>query len=98
MNEIYDCQPPTKTFEYVFAGMPVIATATSENRRVINRTNGILIKDDPKSFYEALRELYFRREEFYSEKIRHSCLGYSWESIVKKNLIPYLAKNCLAGV
>lgn len=98
INEIYDCQPPTKTFEYVFAGMPVIATATSESRRVINRTNGILIRDNPKSFYEALKELCFRREEFHSEKIKRSCLGYSWESIVKRNLIPYLAKNCLAGV
>ena len=27
----YDVQPPTKTFEYLLAGMPVIATATSEN-------------------------------------------------------------------
>jgi len=93
INDIYDCQPPTKTFEYMFAGMPVIATATSENKRVINRTNGILIRDNPESFYEALKELYSRREEFYSEKIKHSYLNYSWERIVKKNLIPYLAKT-----
>jgi glycosyltransferase involved in cell wall biosynthesis len=34
----YNHQPPTKTFEYLLAGIPVIATATDANRQVVDHT------------------------------------------------------------
>jgi glycosyltransferase involved in cell wall biosynthesis len=60
INRIYDCQPPTKTFEYLLAGLPVIATNTSENAAVITEHN------------------------------RTDALKYSWEAVVRANLIPYI--------
>jgi len=90
INAIYDCQPVTKTFEYIFAGMPVIATATTENKKIVNGLNGMLIEDTPEGFHCGLKEFYARRHEFDSEKVRLSCADASWDSIVNLNLIPYI--------
>ena len=89
-TEFFDIQPSTKIFEYLFAGMPVIATATLENKRVIMNDNGILIEDNPESFYEGLKRLYNKRHFFDSKIIKKTCGQYSWNRIVKKNLRPYL--------
>ncbi|UCG57955.1 MAG: glycosyltransferase [Phycisphaerales bacterium] len=94
MNDVYDCQPVTKTFEYVFAGMPVIATATAENRKMINRLNGVLIQDTPQGFYCGLKEVYARRREFDAEEIRLSCPESSWDRIVRRDLVPYIQDIC----
>jgi glycosyltransferase involved in cell wall biosynthesis len=90
INHIYDCQPPTKTFEYLIAGMPVIATATSENKRVLNSSNGILIEDTSRSVYLGLKELYRRQDSYCSKKIRQNCQKHCWQRIVSNNLLPYL--------
>jgi glycosyltransferase involved in cell wall biosynthesis len=94
INDIYDCQPVTKTFEYVFAGMPVIATATTENSKVVNRLNGVLIQDTPEGFYRGLQEVYARRGEFDSEKIRLSCPESSWGQIISRDFVPYVQNLC----
>jgi glycosyltransferase involved in cell wall biosynthesis len=90
INPIYDCQPPTKTFEYLLAGLPVIATNTSENAAVITADNGLLIDDTPEAFYEALQKLRNNRGSYSSDRIRTEALRYSWETIVRDNLVPYL--------
>jgi glycosyltransferase involved in cell wall biosynthesis len=90
INCIYDCQPPTKTFEYLLAGLPVIATNTSENAAVITADNGLLIDDTPEAFYEALHKLRNNRSSYSSDRIRTEALRYSWETIVRANLVPYL--------
>jgi glycosyltransferase involved in cell wall biosynthesis len=90
INPIYDCQPPTKTFEYLLAGLPVLATKTSENAAVITEHNGLLIDDTPEAFYEALKKLASGRNAYSSERIRTEALRYSWETIVRSNLVPYL--------
>jgi glycosyltransferase involved in cell wall biosynthesis len=90
INRIYDCQPPTKTFEYLLAGLPVIATNTSENAAVITADNGVLIDDTPEAFYEALQKLRNSRDLYSSDRIRAAALKYSWETIVRTNLVPYL--------
>jgi len=92
--DIYDCQPVTKTFEYIFAGMPVIATATAENKKVVNRCNGVLIQDTPDSFYGGLKKVYARRHEFDSDKVRHCCPDASWDRIVNLNFVPYIRRIC----
>lgn len=98
INDIYDCQPVTKTFEYLFAGMPVIATATTEHRKVVDRSNGVLIQDNPEDFSRGLRELYDRRHEFDGEKVRLSCPEASWDRIVGLNLIPYIQQVCQSPI
>jgi len=89
LTDYYDVQPVTKTFEYLLSGMPVIATNTSENRKVINQENGILVGETPENFYSGLKEIYRKREMFDSEKIRESSRDYTWENIVRNNMKKY---------
>jgi glycosyltransferase involved in cell wall biosynthesis len=88
----YDCQPTTKLFEYMLAGMPVIATSTYENRLIVKTTNGVLINDIPEDFCNGLLNIYDRRDSYDSSTIRKSVEGYTWENIVNTILKPYLLK------
>jgi glycosyltransferase involved in cell wall biosynthesis len=90
ISRIYDCQPPTKTFEYLLAGLPVIATNTLENAAVITADNGLLIDDTPEAFYEGLQRLKNNRGLYSSDRIRAEALKYSWENVVRTNLVPYI--------
>jgi glycosyltransferase involved in cell wall biosynthesis len=84
----YDNQPPTKTFEYLLAGMPVIATATGEHRRIVTDANGILVKDSPEGFYDGLRRLVDGRRRYDSDAIRHTVAEYSWEDLICRYALP----------
>ncbi len=86
----YDCQPPTKTFEYLFAGMPVIATATTENRRIVKDDKGVLIDDTPEGFYGGLCTLISRLSTYDSQKIKDSVSDYSWCNIMMNNALPFI--------
>jgi glycosyltransferase involved in cell wall biosynthesis len=88
----YDVQPVTKLFEYMFAGMPVIATETSENERIITDSNGVLIKDNAESFYKGLDSIYKSRALYNSATIKNSVKDFDWEVIIRKRLIPFLEK------
>lgn len=94
----YDHQPPTKTFEYLLSGMPVIATATAENRRVVSDFNGVLITDTSDAFCRGLHQLTERRAGFDSAVIRSSISRYTWRDIIERNALPFLesvaAKYC----
>lgn len=79
----YEYQPATKTYEYIMAGMPVIATQTYENRQVINKRNGILINDTPEGFASGVAEIYNNNYYFDEELLRKSVENYSWSSIIK---------------
>lgn len=81
-TDYFDVQPPTKTFEYLLSGMPVIATDTKENAFVVNNHNGVLINDNSDSFYDGLVEMLNKKSEFKSEIIRNSSLKYTWQKIV----------------
>ena len=88
----YDCQPVTKLFEYMLAGMPVIATNTYENRLMVNENNGVLINDSAEGFCSGLTNIYDKRNSFNSSEIRKSVESYTWKNIVNSNLKPYLLK------
>jgi glycosyltransferase involved in cell wall biosynthesis len=90
ITEYYQFQPVTKVFEYLLAGMPVVATDTLENRKVIDRTNGVLIQDTAEGFYRGLRDLYEARARFDPEMIRKDSARYSWEQIISRTLRPLL--------
>ncbi len=90
MTKFYDFQPPTKTFEYILAGMICLATSTFENRKIVNNENGILCQDNVDSFYDALANIYQNRKEFNQKEITNSLSNYSWFNIVNQNLKPYL--------
>jgi len=90
MQEYFEYQPPTKTFEYINAGMVCLATATHENRQLINEKNGILFEDNPDAFNKALHQLYQRRSSYQTATITNSLLAYRWKNIVHHRLLPLL--------
>ncbi|MBC8550657.1 MAG: glycosyltransferase family 4 protein [Candidatus Brocadiales bacterium] len=90
LTDYFDVQPVTKTFEYILSGMPVIATRTLENKRVVNHDMGVLIGDTAEDFYSGLKVIYENRALFESANIRNSCVDYTWRNIVLNNLQPYL--------
>ncbi len=90
LTDYYDCQPVTKTFEYLLSSMPVLATNTSENRKVIQPENGVLVEDTAVDFYAGLKAVFEKRHLFDSAKIRDKAMGFTWENIVKENLYKYL--------
>jgi len=94
LTDYYDVQPVTKTFEYLLSGMPVVATNTSENRKVINQGNGVLIGDTAEDFYTGLKTILKNRLFFDSVKIRNNSMEYTWYNIVDKNLKIYLDQVC----
>ncbi len=82
LTDYFDAQPVTKTFDYLLSGMPVIATQTSENKRVVNNTNGILIEDTIDDFHKSLGTIINNRNNYDSKAIMSTSSQYTWENIV----------------
>jgi hypothetical protein len=80
-TDYFDCQPVTKTFDYLLSGMSVIATNTSENKKTINYFNGICIEDNPESFSKGINQIYKNRDRYDSEKIRSDAKKNDWKYI-----------------
>lgn len=81
ITSYYDHQPPTKTFEYVLSGMVCMATSTSENKRYINITNGILHSDTPESFACALEKVVLNFKDYNSKSIQQTLKNHTWKNI-----------------
>ena len=90
LKKHYQCQPPTKVFEYLLAGMAVIATRTTENARVIGEGNGVLTDDTPEGFTRGMQELFANRGRYNSSAIKAGVKDYQWEEIIFGNLVPYM--------
>ena len=101
LKKHYDCQPATKVFEYLLAGMAVIATRTRENERVVNDNNGVLTADNAEAFCEGLEALWMRLGTFDSGRIRAESAEYAWDRIVgdilRPSLLRVLAKERVAA-
>ncbi|MBK0404105.1 glycosyltransferase [Adhaeribacter sp. BT258] len=84
----YEFQPPTKTFEYLVSGLPVIATSTFENKKIIRENNGVLIDDNFDSIINGLEAI---KNKFYSggydeNLIKSESEKFSWKFIVENFL------------
>ena len=91
LTDYYDCQPPTKTYEYLLSSMIVLATPTSENRKVINATNGILLQGDSAfDFAKGIENLMQVKNTFNFRAIYEDSQKYTWENVVKQYLIPII--------
>ena len=93
MTPYFDCQPPTKTFDYLLSGMPVIATATAENKLIINKDNGILIDDTIEGFSNGLEEICHKQTQFNSQVIMNTSQIYDWRFIIN-DLEKFLLSIC----
>jgi glycosyltransferase involved in cell wall biosynthesis len=92
-KDYYEYQPSTKLYEYLLAGMPVIATNTFENRKEISNIKyGVICQDNPNSFSNALKVIQENLFNFQSGQIIGDKKVNSWENIVNKNLEPYIRK------
>lgn len=92
-KDYYEYQPSTKLYEYLLAGMPVIATNTFENRKEISNIKyGVICQDNPNSFSNALKVIQENLFKFESSQIIGDKKENSWENIVNKNLEPYIRK------
>lgn len=81
-TSFFDVQPVTKTFEYLGAGMPVIATSTTEQRKVVDRSEyGQLCEDNSKDFCEALKKCIENQHLYDFNVIRKRAEEWSWEAI-----------------
>jgi len=97
LTEYYECQPPTKTFEYVLSGMICIATETYENKFLINEKNGVLCLDSALSFSEALLKVYNLRSMYDFYQIIETLKNYEWSVVIKNKMLPYLKSVCAAS-
>lgn len=88
----YDCQPTTKLYECLLAGMPVIATNTFSNRIEIQEFSGVICNDNKNSFSDALTEIYAKRHTFDSTRIKNYYAESTWQSIVCTKLSPLFDK------
>jgi len=88
----YDRQPVTKTFEFLLAGLPLIATKTTQNKRFIDDSNGILINDTAESFAQGLMEMKSKFYTFDSMTIQKSSQHHSWQNVILSKYIPYIEK------
>jgi glycosyltransferase involved in cell wall biosynthesis len=86
MTRWYLLQPSTKTFEYLLAGMVVIATALPLNVEIINDKNGIVIYDNPESFCDGVENIYKRMKSYNLKEIGAFSKSYSWEKIIENKL------------
>lgn len=93
ITNYFNYQPATKTYEYLINGMPVIATSTHENMKIINDKNGVLINDDVNSFAEGLYILYRNRKQYNFNNITYLSSIYSWENVLKNYLVPIINGN-----
>jgi glycosyltransferase involved in cell wall biosynthesis len=90
LEEHFQAQPATKVFEYLLAGMPVIATRTYENARSIDDSNGVLVSDTPEDFCRGLHELRDARSRFDSAAISRASESYTWSHIINQQFYPFL--------
>jgi hypothetical protein len=93
ITEYYNAQPVTKVFDFVLAGLPVIATKTDENLKIVNEDNGILIDDNENDFLVGLEYFFKHKNKFKDpEKIKSTLKEYEWENITNSVFIPKLTK------
>lgn len=89
----YDHQPPTKLFEYMAAGLVVIATGTSANREIVaDGVNGYICNDGKKELADCMQKaaLEFRSRSIeLTRKAYESIKNYSWDYIVSNHLNRY---------
>ncbi len=92
ITNYFNYQPPTKTYEYLMNGLVVIATNTYENKKIINRENGILINDDIDNIYNGINFIFYNLNSFNSSFIQKNSYKYSWEYIINDYLRPIIDK------
>lgn len=83
-TDYFDAQPPTKNYEYLLSGMPVIATSTSENKTIVSDINGVLIQDTSQGVFDGLVSIYEHLSRYDHRQIRASAAAHTWAKITEQ--------------
>lgn len=92
ITDYYMYQSPTKTYEYIMSGLICIATETYANKMIINKENGVLCKDTPESFCNALGNIYNNFEKYNVNDVKKTVEDNNWFNIIRNYLLPILDK------
>lgn len=84
-TKIYDVQPPLKTFEYLAASLPVVATNTLGNLEIIkDGINGLITLDNCQDFAEKI--IRFLKDSQLRSQIKNNAINsiikYDWKNNV----------------
>ncbi|HEX3387014.1 MAG TPA: glycosyltransferase [Mucilaginibacter sp.] len=90
MRSYFQYQPPTKTFEYLVSGLPVIATSTYENQKVVNEDTGVLIEDNAQSFFQGVLAITGKNNIFAANALKSDYAGFLWKNIVADKFVPFI--------
>lgn len=91
MTKYYNFQPPTKTFEYLLSGIPVIATKTHANEEILKDSfDSVLINDDENEFADAVSHFKNNLSNINSAAIAANAQSFSWKSIIKNQFVPLI--------
>lgn len=86
----YDNQPPLKTTEYLVSGLPVIATKTISNQKMVTSKDGVLIHDTEEDFFKGLITFVQKQSTFNSLEIKERNQKHHWLQVVEKKFYPLI--------
>ncbi len=88
-NIYYSYNPPTKIFEFMAAGIPVIANSIRTNTRYIqDEYNGYICQYNAESFAKKLSQIWDNRDKIKQMKMnaKHEGQKYRWAKLEKEFL------------
>ncbi|MDZ7870854.1 MAG: hypothetical protein U5L02_16910 [Rheinheimera sp.] len=83
VTDFYDVQPATKIYEYCLSSIPVLATDTTENIRVLKQNFGVLVADNALDFSYGIEKIIDKinaRELYFSE---NQIEKFNWYFVVR---------------
>jgi len=95
----FDNQPPLKVFEYMAAGLVVVATKTTYHEEIIvDGYNGFLVDDAPDALAFRLGEIVSQMEnmEAIRENAQETARKFDWHEIFRTHILP--AYRSLGGI
>jgi len=84
-----DVQPSTKTYEYLINGIPVIATSTKDNVKLLTQPGppcGVVIKDTAEDFERSIGEILANRNIYDKAAIAEKFSEYEWDRLFVRYL------------
>lgn len=96
IEDRFQYQPPTKTYEYIVNGLVCLATSTEANKKVINNENGLLVGDTIEEISQGIEYLYNNIDKYSYSEIANNSSNYSWENIFERfdqKLLDWMESN-----
>jgi glycosyltransferase involved in cell wall biosynthesis len=78
----YKVSSPAKVYEYIAAGLPVIASDIPEHKRVLNKKCGIIVDSNPIHYASAIKKIIQNKNRlsYMSEVARDEAEAHDWSN------------------